>query len=70
MKSTATAHPDSSPRDTAGQVREWRFAQLNRAGFDTQHAELLADRVEVDLHQAVALVERGCDPEIAVRILL
>jgi hypothetical protein len=31
---------------------------------------VLAANVEVDLHDAVDLVRRGCPPELAARILL
>jgi hypothetical protein len=29
----------------------------------------LASRFDVDLHEAISLVERGCPPELAIRIL-
>jgi len=48
----------------------WRFKQLCRTGFELELATTLAARVDVDLHEAIDLVERGCPPEIAGRILL
>jgi hypothetical protein len=51
-------------------VRDWRLRQLLRAGFDPQDAALLADHVEIDLHEALRLVERGCPPKTALEILL
>ena len=48
----------------------WRFDTLCRCGFDLDAAAVIAANVEVDLHSAVDLVERGCPPDIAARILL
>jgi hypothetical protein len=42
---------------------------LERAGYDAEAAFELALRSDVDLHAAVALVERGCPPELALQIL-
>ena len=54
----------------AERVVAWRREELERAGFDIAPARELAERTEVDLHVAVALVRDGCPPETAVRILL
>jgi len=51
-------------------VERWRTEALEGAGYDPDSAALLAARHDVDLHQAIEMVERGCAPEIAVRILL
>ena len=48
----------------------WRFSQLVGAGFDVDDAVVVAARVDVDLHDATALVVRGCPSRTAVRILL
>ena len=56
--------------DEAAEVLAWRFDALCRSGFDLDAAAVLAANVEVDLHQAVELVVRGCPPELATRILL
>ena len=48
----------------------WRLEQLKRAGFDTELAADLAVCVDVDLHAATELVQRGCRPELAALILL
>lgn len=50
-------------------VERWRTAELMRVGFAGDDAVALAARLEVDLHEAIALVQRGCPPELAVRIL-
>ena len=53
----------------AERVERWRTAELMRVGFAGDDAVALAARTEVDLHQAIELVQRGCPPELAVRIL-
>jgi hypothetical protein len=50
-------------------VERWRAAELVRVGFAGDDAVALAARLDVDLHEAIALVERGCPPELAFRIL-
>ena len=56
--------------DEAAEVLAWRFDALCRSGYDLDAAAVLAANIEVDLHEAVALVERGCPPTLATRILL
>ncbi|HZC75438.1 MAG TPA: hypothetical protein VE220_05650 [Gaiellaceae bacterium] len=50
-------------------VERWRTAELMRVGFPGDDAVALAARVDVDLHEAISLVERGCPTELAIRIL-
>ena len=42
---------------------------LERAGYDHASAAELAERPDVDLHRATALLESGCPVELAVQIL-
>ena len=51
-------------------VERWRAKELERAGYDERSARQLATRHDVDLHLAVELLERGCSPQLALRILL
>jgi hypothetical protein len=51
-------------------VLTWRYESLRRAGYAPNDAAGLARRRGVDLHQAVELLEGGCDPRLALRILL
>lgn len=51
-------------------VERWRTDELVRVGFDVEQATVLAIEPGVDLHTAIGLIERGCPPELAVRILL
>lgn len=68
----ATAGDDerAAPYDDDSGVREWRREELLRAGYQLEHAEALGGRRDVDLHRARELVERGCAPDLAARILL
>lgn len=50
-------------------VERWRADELVRAGYGYDDAAELAGRLDVDLHDAIALLERGCPPELAVLIL-
>ncbi len=54
----------------ATEVLRWRFEVLVRAGYDMEQSAVLAAHVEIDLHDAVQLIDRGCDGETAIRILL
>jgi hypothetical protein len=48
-------------------VHEWRVARLVRLGIPWPVAEAVAGHV--DWHQMAALVQRGCPPWLALRIL-
>lgn len=50
-------------------VERWRTSELLRVGFPGDDAVALAGRMDVDLHDAIELVRRGCPPELAIRIL-
>ncbi len=66
-----TAAEITLDQDTeAGRVVDWRRAELERAGYDSEAAAKIAARVEVDLHYAVDLLHRGCPSETALQILL
>ena len=51
-------------------IEGWRMEVLERVGYDRRSAALLACRKDIDLHQATSLVQNGCAPELALRILL
>jgi hypothetical protein len=53
----------------AHEVFSWRRDQLAHAGFTLPVAARLAHDPRYDLHALIELVERGCSPELAVRIL-
>jgi hypothetical protein len=47
----------------------WRREQLVGTGFPLRLADRLAKDTRYDLHALIELTERGCRPELAVRIL-
>ena len=51
------------------EVVEWRRRRLLDAGFPSPLATVLAADFRVDLHALFQLVERGCPPALAARIL-
>lgn len=51
------------------EVASWRRHQLALYGFPLPLASRLARDLRYDLHGLIELVERGCQPELAVRIL-
>jgi hypothetical protein len=56
-------------RPQANGVLAWRRDQLLRSGFPASLAAALAKNGDFDLHALIELVERGCPPSLAVRIL-
>lgn len=50
-------------------VFRWRRDQLVAAGFERPLAGVVAANGSYDLHALIELVERGCPPTLAVRIL-
>jgi hypothetical protein len=66
-------------RHTASHLREtepgavgivpWRRRRLQRAGFDPGLADALASDRRTDIHALLELIDRGCPPELAARIL-
>jgi hypothetical protein len=59
--------PIASPRTDP--IVLWRTSRLEGAGFTAQLAEALARDAAYDLHALLELVDRGCLPELAARIL-
>lgn len=56
--------------EEAERVRAWRLEELQRAGYERKMARTLAERADVDLHLATALLRRGCPVDTALRILI
>jgi hypothetical protein len=50
-------------------VTSWRRDRLVEAGFALPVASKLARDTRYDLHALIELVENGCLPELALRIL-
>jgi hypothetical protein len=53
----------------SAEIVAWRRTRLRKAGFDRSLAERLSRECGIDLHALIGLVERGCPPELAARIL-
>lgn len=53
--------------DEESLVHRWRVAQLTRLGIPGPLAE--AEAGKVDWHQVARLVQRGCSPQLALRIV-
>jgi uncharacterized membrane protein YcaP (DUF421 family) len=51
-------------------IERWRHEALERAGYDSESSVVLAASHDIDLHEAVSLLERGCTVELALQILL
>jgi hypothetical protein len=70
-----TNYPDAmsqlteTPRDEQAKVESWRLHVLMEAGYPLPLAERIAHS-NADLHHAVDLIRRGCEPETAAEILL
>ncbi len=47
-------------------VHNWRVERLTRIGVPGALAEVYADRL--DWHEVARLVQRGCPPQLALRI--
>jgi hypothetical protein len=67
---TATREQQSGRQQFEGdEVFSWRNAQLVRSGFPEPLAARVAHDGRYDLHELLDLVDRGCPPKIAFRIL-
>jgi len=61
------SHPAALQTDAG--VVAWRRNRLVRAGFEPALASALALDPRADLHALLDLVDRGCPPALAARIL-
>jgi hypothetical protein len=57
------------PRPVATDVLLWRSEVLQHAGCDAGLAWELAADADIDLHDLLNLIDRGCPPQLAARIL-
>jgi hypothetical protein len=48
---------------------DWRRDMLVRAGFEPALSAAVAGDPRIDVHAMLELVDRGCPPHLAVRIL-
>jgi hypothetical protein len=64
---TATTSHQTTDRDEL-LVHNWRVERLTELGIHQTLAETCADHL--DWHQVARLVQRGCPPPLALRIIL
>jgi len=62
-----TEEDDHSERD---RIVSWRASQLLEAGYDPRTAEEIARCSQIDLHKACEMLEQGCEPDLAAKILV
>jgi hypothetical protein len=58
-----------TPARVARDVARWRCWLLERGGFDRALALRLAADARTDVHALLELVDRGCPPDLAARIM-
>lgn len=66
MSARRTASTDAS---RPAEIVQWRRDRLAAAGFAEALAAELANSRQVDLHAVLDLIDRGCPPVLAARIL-
>ena len=64
-----TARDRVPPPSVPGDVVRWRRDVLRHAGFDAELAQRLASDPAIGLHDLLSLVDRGCPPHLAARIV-
>lgn len=64
IRTAETCRPVGAPVD----VVTWRACRLHDAGFPWALADSVA-RTHTDLHELLQLVDAGCPPQLAARIL-
>ncbi len=59
----------TTPDAGVDEVVRWRRGRLTESGFSLPLAAEIANDARFDLHALIELVERGCRPDLAARIL-
>ena len=67
-RASADGHTEL-PVEPGGNLAAWREQRLLRAGVEADLAATIAADCALDLHAVIELVERGCPPRLAARIL-
>jgi hypothetical protein len=68
MTRNRSIHEEADAQAAAGTVA-WREARLHLAGFDPAAASRLAREERIDFHALLDLIDHGCPPHLAARIL-
>lgn len=66
MRQQPSRTTSAAQRATIG---EWRRRRLTVAGFEPHLAAQLADEPAIDLHELLTLLDHGCAPKLAARIV-
>jgi hypothetical protein len=66
---TTGFHARTSVNLPSAAIVSWRMERLVAAGLPAPLAHRVAADSAYDLHEFLSLVDRGCPPELAVRIL-
>ncbi len=59
----------TTPPAAVDEVIRWRRGRLTASGFSLPLAAEIANNSRFDLHALIELVDRGCRPDLAARIL-
>lgn len=62
-------HPECRSTGPPVDVTTWRRCRLIEVGFRPDLADAVARDRRIDLHALLGLVDRGCPPALALRIL-
>lgn len=65
----AHGSPARSSEQVPEAVAAWRRERLVAAGFARDHAQRLAEGGRYDIHALLELMDRGCPPHLAERIV-
>jgi hypothetical protein len=69
MRSRRGSQPSSGAAGDSARVIAWRAKRLRAAGFPQELAGQLANDSRFDLHAVLDLIDRGCRPDLAARIV-
>jgi hypothetical protein len=64
--------PEGEPVETNSEQDEliaMRYLFLYQAGMPEEHAAVLAQDLRIDWHEAVKLLDKGCEPALIIDIL-
>jgi hypothetical protein len=61
--------PPTPPAEPGGDLTGWREQRLLRAGVEADLAAVIAADCAMDLHATIELIESGCPPNLAARIM-
>ena len=66
---TARSPNHGNTTATTPDLARWREQRLRKAGFNPARASELAREPGIDFHSLLGLIDRGCPPQLAERIV-